>query len=80
MKLIDTDELLRAAKLNGFAGESAAKFLMLLFRFRRMNKIYAENSHKSGIDFIDAMTEQLEIRYEFNSEELDKIPKEGAWD
>ena len=79
MRLINTDELLRAAKLNGFAGESAAKFLMLLFRFRRMNKIYAENSHKSGIDFIDAMIEQLEIRYEVNSEELEKIPREGAF-
>ena len=79
MKLIDTDELLRAAKLNGFAGESAAKFLMLLLRFRRMNKIYAENSHKSGIAFIDSMMEQLEIRYEINREELEKIPKDGAF-
>jgi putative hemolysin len=79
MKLIDTDELLRAAKLNGFAGESVAKFLMLLLRFRRMNKIYSENSHRSGIDFIDAMIEKLGIRYEINREELNKIPKEGAF-
>ena len=79
MKLIDTDELLQAARLNGFAGESAAKFLMLLMRFRRMNKIYSANSHRSGIDFIDAMIDQLEIRYEINSEELNKIPKEGAF-
>ncbi len=79
MKLIDTDELLQAAKLNGFAGESAAKFLMLLLRFRRMNKIYSENSHKSGIAFIDAMIEQLGIRYEVSGEELDNIPREGAF-
>ena len=79
MKLIDTDELLKAARLNGFAGESAAKFLMLLLRFRRMNKIYSENSHRSGIDFIDAMIDQLEIRYEINREELNKIPREGAF-
>ena len=79
MKLIDTDELLRAARLNGFAGESAAKFLMLLLRFRRMNKIYSENSHRSGIDFIDAMIDQLEIRYEINRDELAKIPREGPF-
>lgn len=79
MKLIDTDALLQAAKLNGFAGESAVKFLMLLLRFRRINKIYQENIHKSGIDFIDSMIEQLDIRYEIRPEELEKIPKEGAF-
>ncbi|MFC2115281.1 GNAT family N-acyltransferase [Bacteroidota bacterium] len=79
MKLIDTAALLQAAKLNGFAGESAAKFLMLLLRFKRINKIYDENSHRSGIEFIDSMIEQLGIRYEIRPEDLDKIPKEGPF-
>ena len=79
MKLIDTDALLQEAKLNGFAGESAAKFLMLLLRFRRINKIYDENSHRSGIDFIDSMIEHLGIRYEISSEDLGKIPSEGPF-
>lgn len=79
MKLIDTDALLQAAKMNGFAGESAVKFLMLLLRFRRINKIYQENAHRSGIDFIDSMMEQLGIRFEVAPEELEKIPGEGAF-
>jgi putative hemolysin len=79
MKLIDTDALLQAAKMNGFAGESAVKFLMLLMRFRRINKIYQENAHRTGIDFIDAMMEQLGVRYEVRPEELEKIPREGAF-
>jgi putative hemolysin len=79
MKLIDTDELLQAARVKGIAGESAAKFLMLLLRFRRINKIYAENRMKSGMDFIDSMNEELGIRYEISREELDKIPREGAF-
>ena len=73
MKLIDTDELLQAARVKGIAGESAAKFLMLLLRFRRINKIYDENSSKSGMDFIDSMNEELGIRYEIGKDELDKI-------
>jgi putative hemolysin len=44
-----------------------------------MNKIYSENSHKSGVDFIDAMIEQLGIRYEINRTELEKIPEQGAF-
>jgi putative hemolysin len=79
MKLIDTDELLRAARVKGIAGESAAKFLMLLLRFRKINRIYAENSMKSGMDFIDSMNEELGIRYEISREELEKIPLEGAF-
>ena len=79
MKLIDTDELLQAARVKGIAGESAAKFLMLLLRFRRINKIYHENSSKSGMDFIDSMNEELGIRYEIGKDELDKIPREGAF-
>jgi putative hemolysin len=79
MKLIDTDELLQAARVKGIAGESAAKFLMLLLRFRRLNKIYAENSMKSGMDFINSMIEELGIRYEIRKAELDKIPMEGTF-
>ncbi len=79
MKLIDTDALLQAAKLNGFAGESAVKFLMLLLRFRRINKIYQENLHRSGIDFIDAMLEQLGVRYEIRPEDLERIPRQGSF-
>jgi len=79
MKLIDTDSLLQAAKMNGFAGESAVKFLMLLLRFRRVNKIYQENVHRSGIDFIDSLIEHLGIRYEISQDELNKIPGEGAF-
>ncbi len=79
MKLIDTDALLEAAKLNGFAGESAVKFLMLLMRFRRINRIYQENRHRSGMEFIDAMIDQLGIRYEIRAEELERIPAQGAF-
>jgi hypothetical protein len=52
--LINTEDLLEAARLNGFAGESAAKVLMLLSRFKRINKLYDQNSHKTGLEFIDS--------------------------
>jgi putative hemolysin len=79
MKLIETDDLLQAAKVNGFAGESAAKFLMLVSRFNRFNKLYAENRHLEGIDFIDALIGQLGINYEVNEAELERIPEEGPF-
>ena len=78
-KLIDTEELLEAARLNGFAGESAAKVLMLLSRFRRINKLYADNCHKKGIEFIDSMIEQLGINFELIEDELNNIPGSGPF-
>jgi len=78
-KLINTEDLLEAARLNGFAGESAAKVLMLLSRFRRINKLYAENYHKKGIAFIDTMIEQLGINFELTEDELDNIPASGPF-
>lgn len=79
MKLIDTDALLEAARMNGFAGESAVRFMMLLGRFRKINKIYEENIHFSGIEFIDSIMQQLGIRYEIRAEDLDNIPVDGAF-
>ena len=52
---------------------------LLLLRFRRVNKIYQENVHRSGIEFIDSLIEHLGIRYEISQDELDKIPREGAF-
>ena len=79
MKLIDTEELLAAARLKGVAGESAAKVVMLLSRFSRINKIYSRNAHKRGHDFIDSIIKDLGIRFEVDEEELRHIPKEGSF-
>jgi putative hemolysin len=77
--LINTEDLLEAARLNGFAGESAAKVLMLLSRFKRINKLYDQNSHKTGSEFIDSMIEQLRIKFELFEDELNNIPAEGPF-
>ncbi len=78
-KLINTEELLEAARLNGFAGESAAKVMMLLLRFKRINKFYVKNANKSGLEFIDSMIEQLQIKFELFEDELNNIPVEGPF-
>ena len=78
-KLIETDEFIRAAKLNGFGGKSAAKVLMNLLKIGKVNKIYAEYSYLKGIEFIDMMIKELKISYEVNEDELNRIPQNGAF-
>ncbi|RPI44188.1 MAG: hemolysin, partial [Bacteroidetes bacterium] len=79
MKLIETDEIIKAARLKRFGGASAARILMTILRVNRINKLYDEVSRYRGIDFIDALIEKLQLEYEVREEELNRIPKEGAF-
>ena len=73
--LIETDEFIRAAKLNRFGGKSAAKVLMNLLKIGRVNKIYAEYSYLKGIEFIDMLIRELKISYEVSEDEFNRIPQ-----
>jgi putative hemolysin len=79
MKLIDTDDILKSARLNHIVGVGAAKLLMSILKLNTINKIYAKFANKSGYEFINALIEELEIKYEINPEDLERIPKEGAF-
>ena len=79
MKLVYKEDIIKAAKLNGFGGKGAAKILMLLLKLNKVNRIYSEISHKKGIDFINSVISELEIKFEVSEEELNRIPKEGAF-
>ncbi len=77
MKLVETDEIIKAARLGRFGRSSAARVLMTVLRINKINKIYDEVSQFRGIDFIDALIEKLQLEYEVSEEELKKIPREG---
>ncbi len=78
-KLIETEDIINAAKLNKFGGASAARVLMLLLRINKINKLYSEIAHKQGIDFIDTLISELKLNYEVSEEELNRIPKSGPF-
>ncbi|MCK5136487.1 MAG: lysophospholipid acyltransferase family protein [Bacteroidales bacterium] len=78
MKLIETDEIIKAARLKRFGGTSAAKVLMTILRINKINKLYDEVSQHQGLDFIDALIEKLQLEYKVSDDELKKIPLEGS--
>ena len=78
-KLIETEEFIKAAKLNGFGGAGTARILMILLRINKINKLYSEISHLEGIEFVDKLIEELKISFEISEEELNRIPKTGAF-
>ena len=79
MKLIETEEFVKAARLGRIGGGSAARIMMKALRINKINKLYEEINHLRGMDFVDALIDRLQLEFEVNEEELKKIPKEGAF-
>ncbi len=79
MKLIDTEDIMKAARLNRVVGMGAAKLLMSVLKLNTINKLYAKFSDKTGYEFVEALAGELEIKYEINPEELDRIPKKDPF-
>ncbi len=78
-KLVETEEFLKAARLNRFAGTGTARILMMLLRINKINKLYSDISHLKGIEFIDKLIDELKISFEVSEDELNRIPKTGAF-
>ena len=57
--------------------EVLIKFLNSFLRVNEINKFLENNYLKSGIDFIDALFEHLNVSYEITNKDIDKIPAEG---
>ncbi|HDR67799.1 MAG TPA: lysophospholipid acyltransferase family protein, partial [Bacteroidaceae bacterium] len=79
MKVIETDEIIRAARLDRFGGAGAAKILMMLLRINKINRLFEEISNKEGTEFIDELISRLKLDYEVREEELKRIPPEGPF-
>ncbi len=79
MKLIETEDILRAGKLNKLGGESIARFLMMLLKYNKINKVYTKAYNKDGMKFIDALINELEIKYEISDDEMLRIPEKGPF-
>lgn len=79
MELFKPKDFVKAnPKLSFIGGEQFARFLMLLLRFDKLNRIYNQIGDKKGIDFILELLRILNINFVFDEEELQKrIPKTG---
>lgn len=79
MKLVDPKDFKKAAGLNTVGGESIAKLLMGILKINKINREYAKISDLEGLDFLNTLLEKLQINYDINPDELQRIPKEGPF-
>jgi putative hemolysin len=78
-KLVDTDDILKAARLGKIGGKSAARVLMLALGLNKINRIYAETAHYKGLDFVESILSKLDIKFEVTEEDVNRIPKSGPF-
>ena len=78
-KLITTEDIVKAAKLNRFGGAPTARVLMIMLRLNKINKLYSRISHLNGVGFIDQLIKLLKINFEVSEEEINRIPRTGAF-
>ncbi|VAW20575.1 Putative hemolysin, partial [hydrothermal vent metagenome] len=79
MELLKPKDFLKSSPaLTYLGGEYFARFLMYILRFNKLNNIFGKVSEKQGIEFIDEIIRFLEVTFEFDENELKRIPEQGA--
>ncbi len=80
MEVFKPEDILKAnPKLGFLGGEHFARFLMLLLRFDKLNRVYNQIGDKKGLAFIDELIRILNISFVFEEDKLQKrISRTGA--
>jgi putative hemolysin len=81
MGLVNAKEVAKAINVDkfGFIGTFMGWTLMKFLKIDTMNKIYDRNKHLSDLEFINALLNEFEIRFEIPEEDLKRIPKNGSF-
>ncbi len=81
MGLVSAKEMAKVLKVNkfGFVGVFLGWSLLKTLRISAINKLYDKNKHLEGVEFLNAILDDLEIKFDIPEEDFKRIPKEGAF-
>jgi putative hemolysin len=81
MGLVTAKEVAKAinAAKYGVFGTFFGWLLMKTLKISRLNEIYDKNKHLKDLEFLNAILDQLQIKFEIPEEDLKRLPKEGAY-
>ncbi|WP_147677193.1 GNAT family N-acyltransferase [Algibacter pacificus] len=79
--LVTPKEVAKAIKLDryGFIGTFIGWTLMKLLKISTLNTFYKRNNHLEGVEFLDKILEEFQIKFEIPEEDLKRLPKSGAY-
>lgn len=81
MGLVTAKEVAKAIKLDkyGFIGTFLGWLLMKVLKISTLNKIYNKHKHLSDLEFLNALLDEFQIKFEIPEEDLKRLPKDGAY-
>jgi len=81
MSLVTAKEVAKAIKTDkyGFLGTFSGWLLMKILKISTMNKIYDRNKHLSDLEFLNAILDEFQIKFEIPEEDLKRLPKTGPY-
>lgn len=81
MGLVTAKEVAKAinAEKYGIFGTFSGWLLMKVLKISTLNKIYDRNKHLRDLEFLNAILEEFQIKFEIPEEDLKRLPKDGAY-
>ena len=81
MSLVTSKEIARVIHADrfGFFGTFLGYAMLKILRISRLNEIYNKHKDKSDLDFLNAILNEIQIRFEIPEDDLQRIPKEGPF-
>jgi putative hemolysin len=81
MGLVTSKELAKVINLDkfGFIGTFIGWVLLKSLRIDRINKVYNKHKNLEALDFLKALLQEFQIKFEIPEEDLKRIPKTGAF-
>lgn len=81
MSLVSSTEIEKVLNIEqlGFLGRFVANSLMKLSKIDQVNQLFDRYKHLEAIDFVDAVLEDLGVKFELPDKDLKRIPSKGAF-
>jgi len=79
MKIITTQEFAKATKIDKLGVPGLAALLMEIMKLNDINKVFSQNEHFSGLEFVDKILETIGVSIDFDEDDLKNIPKTGGF-
>lgn len=79
MKIITTTEFAKATKIDKLGVPGLAALLMEMMKLNDINKVFSQNEHFNGLEFVDKILETIGVTIDFDEDDLKNIPKTGGF-
>lgn len=79
MKIISSDEFAKATKIDKLKLPGLAHIIMEFMQINDINDVFSQNQKYEGLEFVDKVLETIGVHIDFDENELNLIPKTGAF-